>query len=259
MNTNTALPFLFIIFMTYLVTLSYTAVDANDDPIYENNNECVILLHGLNRSSRSFSKMQSKLIEDGYHVVNVNYPSRKHTIEILANSYIPTAIEKCQAIDAQSIHFVTHSMGGILARYFLANNTVDQLGHVVMLSPPNQGSEVVDKLKDIPGFVEINGPAGQQLGTSIESLPNMLGPVEFPVGIITGNKSINLILSLLIPGDDDGKVSIKRAKIEGMTDFLVVSHTHPMIMLSDKVIRQTTYFIRHGRFYDMNSKRKASF
>jgi len=212
------------------------------------NEECVILLHGLARSSSSFSKMETELKSSGYHVINVDYPSRKQTIETLSNGYISKAVMECKANKAEKIHFVTHSMGGILVRHYLSENSIDGLGHVVMLSPPSQGSEVVDKLGDIPGFYALNGPAGQQLSTSDESLPNRLGPVDYPVGIITGNKSINLILSMLIPGDDDGKVSIERAKLEGMTDFLIVPHSHPMIMRSDEVIKQTTHFIQHGVF-----------
>lgn len=214
------------------------------------NKECVILLHGLARSSSSFTKMEEELNATGYNVINVDYPSRKQTIETLSNGYISKAVAQCKANNTEKIHFVTHSMGGILARHYLSQHSLDELGHVVMLSPPSQGSEIVDKLGDIPGFYALNGPAGQQLNTSEESLPNSLGPVDYPVGIITGNKSINLILSMLIPGDDDGKVSIERAKLEGMTDFLVVPHTHPMIMRSDEVIRQTKLFLQQGTFDD---------
>lgn len=212
------------------------------------NQECVILLHGLARSSSSFSKMEAALKSNGYHVINVDYPSRKQTIETLSNSYISKAVTECKTKKTHKINFVTHSMGGILVRHYLSENSVDELGRIVMLSPPNQGSEIVDKLGGFPGFYALNGPAGQQLSTADESLPNSLGPVDYPVGIITGNKSINLILSMLIPGDDDGKVSIKRAKLEGAIDFLVVPHSHPMIMRSDEVIRQTMLFLQQGRF-----------
>ena len=211
--------------------------------------ECVVLLHGLARTNNSMNKIADALGDDGYHVVNVGYPSRKEPIETLAPIHIPEALEQCRAEGSVSIHFVTHSMGGILVRYYLSIHRFDELGRVVMLSPPNKGSEVVDKLADMPGFGLVNGPAGQQLGTADDSVPNLLGPVDYPVGVITGNKSINLVLSLLIPGDDDGKVSIERAKVDGMLDFLVVPHTHPMIMRSDNVIAQTKHFLLHGKFF----------
>jgi len=219
-------------------------------------NECVVLLHGLARSSRSFAAMENSLIDTGYYVVNINYPSRKQTIEKLAERYVTQAINECQSARLQKIHFVTHSMGGILVRHYLANHSLDDLGHVVMLSPPNQGSEVVDKLANFPGFYAINGPAGQQLGTSTKSLPNKLGPVDYSVGVITGNKSLNLILSTFIPGDDDGKVSVERAKVAGMTDYLIVPHTHPMIMSSKEVIHQTISYLQNGKFYRENAVHK---
>ncbi len=210
--------------------------------------ECVILLHGLARSASSMEDMELALSKRGYEVINVDYPSRDHTVEWLAEKQIPQALSQCRDKNTDKIHFVTHSMGGILVRYYLAKNIINQLGRVVMLSPPNQGSEVVDKLRDFPGYKWLNGPAGQQLGTGKDSLPLKLGKVDFDLGIITGSRSINLILSLLIPGDDDGKVSITRAKIEGMSDFLVVKHTHPLIMSSDDVIKQTIHFLMFGKF-----------
>jgi len=206
---------------------------------------CAILLHGLARSASSFDKMAASLSQVGYRVINVDYPSRKQPVESLVSAYVSKAVAECKG---ETTHFVTHSMGGILVRYYLANHSLENPGKVVMLSPPNKGSEVVDKLGNIPGFYAFNGPAGQQLGTADDSLPNQLGPVDYPVGVITGNRSINLILSMLIPGDDDGKVSVERAKLAGMADFLVLPHTHPMIMNSDEVIRQTHYFLINGSF-----------
>ncbi len=218
------------------------------EPVDPSAADCVILLHGLGRTDAAMAKMAAALRADGYHVINVDYPSRKDSVDRLAMDYVGRAIEGCRENSSENIHFVTHSMGGILVRYYLAHQRLNELGRVVMLSPPSQGSEVVDTLVEVPGFYALNGPAGQQLGTDDNSIPNRLGPVDYPVGIITGNRSINLILSLLIPGDDDGKVSTERAKLDGMADFLVVPHTHPMIMTSDQVIRQTRQFLLHGKF-----------
>ena len=213
--------------------------------------DCVILLHGLARTDHSMEKMASGLAADGYRVVNVDYPARKATIEVLVQGYVVPAVEAWQEGGPVTIHFVTHSMGGILVRYYLGHQSLAELGRVVMLSPPNKGSEIVDTLGNVPGFNAFNGPAGQQLGTGASSVPNQLGSAHYPVGIITGNKSINLILSMLIPGDDDGKVSVERARLDGMAAFLVVPHSHPMIMKSNYVIRQTRYFLRYGRFEEV--------
>lgn len=209
---------------------------------------CVVLLHGLVRSSSSMEKMDKALSESGYLVRNTAYPSTEKPVDELALDVIPAAVESCSEEGDRPIHFVTHSLGGILIRYFLETNVIDNLGRVVMLSPPNQGSEVVDNLSDVPGFKALNGPAGMQLGTGQDSVPSQLGPATFDVGIITGNQSINLFLSMIIPGEDDGKVSVERAKLEGMADFLVVPHAHPFIMKSELVIDQVLYFLEYGRF-----------
>jgi pimeloyl-ACP methyl ester carboxylesterase len=193
-------------------------------------------------------KMAEALESYGYQVVNVDYPSRDKTVEQLARSVVPQAVQECRALGAQRIEFVTHSMGGILVRYYLAQHSIPELGRVVMLSPPNQGSEVVDELAAYPGFKFVNGPAGYQLGTDETSIPLSLGPVDYEVGVITGDRSINWILSWLIPGEDDGKVSVERAKLEGMRDFMVVHHSHPFIMRADAVILQTINFLQRGYF-----------
>ena len=217
---------------------------------------CVILLHGLARSTSSMKKLDKALSESGYFVRNTAYPSTQKPVSELASEVIPAAVESCNEEGDRPIHFVTHSLGGILIRYYLETNVLDNLGRVVMLSPPNQGSEVVDKLSGVPGFMAINGPAGAQLGTDQDDVPSQLGPATFDVGIITGNRSMNFLYSAMIPGPDDGKVSIERAKLEGMSDFLVVPHSHPFIMKRKLVIRQVLYFLEHGRFevdeYDSN-------
>jgi hypothetical protein len=149
---------------------------------------------------------------------------------------------------ASRIHFVTHSLGGILVREYLATHSLPALGRVVMLGPPNQGSEIVDRLGSWRLFAVINGPAGRQLGTGAHSVPNRLGPVTYPVGVIAGHHSINWINSWLIPGPDDGKVSVARTVVAGMTDHLVLPCSHPFLMRDRTAIRQTIHFLGHGRF-----------
>jgi triacylglycerol lipase len=211
--------------------------------------EEVILLHGLCRTSRSMTKIASALTNAGFKVRNVDYPSRSAPIEKLADDTIGKAVADCQNDGATKIHFVTHSLGGILVRSYLARHSIPNLGRVVMLAPPNQGSEVVDKLGGWSLFKWINGVAGNELGTDKNSAPNKLGPANFPVGIIAGDRSINWINSwFLIPGRDDGKVSIERAKLTGMKDFIVIHATHPFIMRNRTAIRQTIQFLQTGNF-----------
>ena len=225
----------------------YNSIAASPNSRFASEN--VILLHGLCRTSRSMSKMRRALEAAGYTVLNLDYPSRKGVIPELADEAIGQAMAQCRRNGASNIDFVTHSMGGILVRSYLARHKVADLGRVVMLAPPNQGSEIVDKLGRLALFKWINGPAGNEMGTDEGSLPNRLGPARFPVGIIAGDRSINWINSLLlIPGPDDGKVSITRARLAGMSDFIVIHTAHPFIMRNSEAIRQTIAFLQNGRF-----------
>ena len=212
--------------------------------------ECVVLLHGLARTARSMEPMAEALRMAGYAVVNVDYPSRRHPIKDLAKTAVAEGVGGCVAVSAQRIHFVTHSLGGILVRVYLAGDRPDRLGRVVMLSPPNRGSEAADALRDEAWFAWYNGPAGQQLGTGADSVPLGLGPVDFPLGVITGDQVafFDLWLADFFPGPNDGKVSVQRAQVDGMSDFLVVPYSHSFIMEEPPVIAQTLHFLRNGRF-----------
>lgn len=207
----------------------------------------VVLLHGLARSAKSMQKMADYLEANGYQVCNIDYPSTEHSVEALAADFVWPAIQGCGFADT-AINFVTHSMGGIMVRELAETKTELSIARVVMLSPPNHGSEVVDKLGDWAPFQWLNGPAGSQLGTDAESKPNQLGVADFELGVITGNRSINWILSTLIPGDDDGKVSIESAKLEGMQDFLIMPATHPFIMRKKAVMLEVLHFLQQGVF-----------
>lgn len=218
----------------------------------ENNHSakatCVVLLHGLNRSSDSLKKMQDSLEAEGYAVWNQTYPSRDKPVAELAEIAIEPALTFCRNKGIKIIHFVTHSLGGILVRYYLQDHQIENLGRIVMLSPPNKGSEIVDRLKTLKLFQFINGPAGQQLGTDEHSVPNQLKPVSGEIGVIIGNASSDPWFSLLIPGEDDGKVSVERARLDEMTDFLVVKYGHTFIMQKEAVIKQVKTFLQQGRF-----------
>ena len=216
----------------------------------ESGDECVILLHGLARSSGSMEKLAGRLTDAGYVVANIDYPSRKQTVETLAPLAIDQGLAQChtEAGDNAVVNVVTHSMGGILVRQYLSNNPAAITGRVVMLAPPNNGSEVVDKFRDIPGYKWLNGPAGRQLGTGQDSVPRSLGAAEFDVGVIAGTRSINLLLSQHLPNPDDGKVSVESARLEGMCDFMTVAVSHPFIMRDNKVIDQVFHYLDNGKF-----------
>ncbi len=208
--------------------------------------EIVILLHGLARSARSMRVMKLTLERAGFGVINCDYPSTQHSIEFLANEAIGSALSDCP--DTAKIHFVTHSMGGILLRQYLSERRIENLGRVVMLAPPNKGSEVVDRLSGLPGYVWFNGPAGKELGTGKNSVPNSLKGCDFELGVIAGSRSINIFLSMMLPKPDDGKVSVENTKLDGMADHRVMPVAHPFIMKNKGVIHQTIHFLKQGMF-----------
>ncbi len=206
-----------------------------------------VLLHGLGRTKRSMKEMAKALAGADYAVENIDYPSTDHTFEEL-EKIVGEKIQSCCIRDNVKIDFVTHSLGGILLRAYAKENGAAHIRRAVMLSPPSRGSELVDELKNIVVFHWIAGPAGQQLGTDADSVPLKLGPLNFEAGIITGTSTFNPLYSWIIPGPDDGKVSVERAQVSGMADFIALPHSHSFIMNSDEVIRQTLFFLEHGRF-----------
>jgi pimeloyl-ACP methyl ester carboxylesterase len=209
----------------------------------------VVLLHGIARSPRCFRSMQAVLQTSGFATLNLGYRSRRQSLEQLAEVIHPAIARFAAQIDGP-IHFVAHSMGGLLARVYLAKYRPERLGRVVMLGTPNQGSEIADLLQDFRLYRAYFGPAGQQLITERdEVLQALLPPVDYPVGIIAGNRSVYPIASaFVLPRPNDGRVSVENTRVEGMTDHVVIGATHPRLMRNKVAIGQTISLLRTGRF-----------
>ncbi len=235
-----------------LITLVAVAACAPDQPY---TGETVVLVHGLGRSPASMAVLRNRLEHSGYTVINWGYPSRSEPIEVLI-AQLSEALVICCSESTEPVHFVTHSMGGVLVRGFLAGEDAmgsaggsgPVLGRVVMLSPPSQGSEIIDAFADSRLLRMTLGPAAERLGTDSSSIAEELGPVEYPVGVITGSRSFNPIGSWLIPGPDDGKVGVENARIDGASAFLVIPATHTFIMNRRDVADEIVHFIRNGTF-----------
>jgi triacylglycerol lipase len=207
----------------------------------------VVLVHGLGRRSHSMRYIEDSLMQKGYQVIKIDYPSKRYPIEFLVSDYLSSELADRILNKKSNVHFVTHSMGGLLVRYYLKDKPIKNLGRVVMLSPPNQGSAAADLLAQNKLFQQILGPSLQQLCSSNDFLEK-LGPVDFECGIITGDRSVDPFFSTIIDGPDDGKVAIDAAKVKGMKDFLIVHTSHPMILRRKSVQKQIEYFLERGIF-----------
>jgi alpha-beta hydrolase superfamily lysophospholipase len=210
--------------------------------------EWVILLHGLGRSSRSLARLQANLASQGYSVLNLDYPSLKYPIEYLADEILHPEVVRLSKASPTKIHFVTHSMGGIVVRCYLKHHHVPALGRVVMFTPPNQGSELAELLKRSALFKSFMAPAGRELGTDLESLPLRLGGADFDLGVIAGSKSYNPIHSLILDGPDDGTVTVESTRMPGLADFIILPCSHNSIIRNKAAIGQVIHFLRHGAF-----------
>lgn len=215
--------------------------------------ETVILLHGLGMGPGQLGVLRKRLERAGYRVVAPSYPSTKATIEELV-AWLADMVEEAESegdgAGAGRLHFVTHSLGGILVRAYLGQRASPFGGRVVMLAPPNQGSEVVDAFRKSPLLTKMLGPVGARLGTDEESIPSGLPPADFDVGIITGTRSLNPVGALFLPGPNDGSVSVERARLEGAGAFKVIEATHTFLMNRKDVARDVLRYLEEGRFAD---------
>jgi triacylglycerol lipase len=221
--------------------------------IAESINESVILLHGLGDVKLSMLKLEIALKDEGYTTKNIGYSTTGETIESLAKKELSEVVERYKKIGFKKIHFVTHSMGGLIVRYYLQDHTLPTGSRIVMLSPPNHGSEIADHFLESKFYKLIVGDVGQELATNSNMLSE-LKPIVPEVGIIAGNKSSNKYFSKIIPGEDDGRVAVDNTKLTEMKDFIVVPSTHLTIKYNNEVIKQTAFFLKDGKFLHPKKK-----
>ena len=167
----------------------------------------------------------------------------------MADEDVPSMVKKCQQYNPTKIHFVTHSIGGIVLRAYLQNHQLSNLGRIVMLAPPNHGSPLADLLHNNLLFKVIAGPAGQELTTYKSSTPNTLDQkVNYEVGIIAGNFSFNPFGKIFFHENNDGKIGVSSTRITGMKDFIVLPVSHMFMMSNTSVLQETLLFIQNGSF-----------
>ena len=211
----------------------------------------MVLLHGMARSSRSMAPLAGDLRRIGYRVKNVSYPTRPYDVLGLVDRYVAPAIAACD--QALPIHVVTHSLGGILIRAYLQAHALPKGSRVVMLAPPNRGSEVTDHIRYWPLYRRMMGRVGQQLGTGRDAVFRQFKPINAEVGVIAANRSLQPWFSRLIPGEDDGAVSVASTRLDEMQDFIVIDSNHALLMFNYRVRAQVRHFLAEGRFQHSDS------
>ncbi len=229
-----------------LVAASVGGASDAESVVPPEERELVVLLHGLGRSSFSMASLAKKLEGAGFETHRIDYPSTSLEAEELGGMLGDELDGCCRA--AGRLHFVTHSLGGIVVRAHLAEHRPSNLGRVVMLAPPNQGSEWVDFFEDVAVFRWVMGPTAIELGTAADSLPNRLPDADFPLGVIAGTGVVNPLGAGIIPGEDDGTVSVESTRLDGMSDFITIETSHSFIMYSEEVADQVIAFLERGRF-----------
>lgn len=210
------------------------------------DSECVILLHGLGRTHSSMSILESALRKAHYFVVNKNYPSTRKLIPVLANEYIPPMIAECVRHHKKQIHFVTHSLGGIVLQYYLKDHAIAGLKTIVMLAPPNHGSKLADQLHNQWYTRFLLGPVVKELTTQKKNIHLRAG--QYKIGIIAGNFSFNPFANRIFGEPNDGKVAVSSTRMDQMSDFIVLPVSHTFMMNNVVVLKQILYFLAHGQF-----------
>lgn len=209
----------------------------------------VVLLHGIGRRASSMRSFERALLAAGFLTLNVGYPSRHKSIQQLVTDIDAAVSPFATALDGP-VHFVCHSMGGLVARAYLERHRPTRLGRVVMLGPPNGGSEIADLLQKRLFYRLLFGRAGGELTTSGCKLRNAsAAPIDFQVGVIAGNRPLlPLASSLVLPGPNDGKVTVRSTRLAGIADHIVVATSHTALIRNRIALRQTISFLQNGQF-----------
>lgn len=209
-------------------------------------NEGVILVHGLGRGAGSMWRIAGSLRNAGYFVCRIDYKSiRRDIFDIKKEVY--RQMNLCFKNNLKKIHFVGHSLGGLLIRSYLSRYKAGNLGRVVIIASPNKGSEWVDHYKNSWWF-QFFGDSVLNLSSKNSDFLNSLKPPYYTLGVIAGNWDASF-LEHILPGPDDGIVRVNSAKVEGMADFILIEGTtHGLMRYNREVIDQTIYFLAYGKF-----------
>ena len=205
------------------------------------NNETVVFVHGLWMNGMDMSLLEYRFKNCGYSTSRFRYKS-------ISNTPINNAKRLADHIDlitSDQIHFVCHSLGGLIFRHYLHLHPLNKAGKIIMLGTPNQASIAAKTLSHWPGGTKL-------LGKSIKE--GLLGPLpcwtgKQELGVIAGDLRLGLGLIIPnIPRPNDGTVSVEETRLEGMQDHITLHVSHFGLLFSKEAFIQTRHFIEHAHF-----------
>jgi hypothetical protein len=207
----------------------------------------VLLLHGHGRFGASMMVMARAARRAGYATLAPNYPYRR-SLEDIADWLAPRVAAFESSFEGP-LHIVTHSLGGLVARISIAAHRPQRLGRVVMLAPPNGGSELADLLFRMKLARWILGGSGAYLRTDRDPRHEaLLGIIDYPVGVIAGDRPLLPLPFRLLPLPHDGKVSIAATRVAGLADHVTLPVTHTLMVYDRRVIAAAMAFLAEGSF-----------
>jgi pimeloyl-ACP methyl ester carboxylesterase len=216
----------------------------------------VLVLHGLGRTRGAMASLCRYLAEQGgYSVVNIQYPGTRQSIAASAGQ-LASIIRHLDGID--QVDLVGHSLGNLVVRHYLADQSGERPGRgpdprlhrMVMLGPPNHGASMATLLADNALFKAVTGQPGQELGRLWPWEDAELATPRFEFGIIAGGRGARQGFNPLIPGDNDGLISVETTRLGGAADFLVVPALHAQLHNDPRVWALVLRFLRFGCFVD---------
>lgn len=258
MHNSSTIRIAFITLITLVVASCATQFQVPNIAIAPDKKECVVLVHGLWRSGFAMRSIESDLADHGYTTVSIDYPSMDADIRTLTDTYLTDGVASCEQQNADVIHMVSHSMGGILIRQYLQDRALPPGSKVVMLSPPNQGSELSERFGDTWWYELIVGPAGSSLTKGEHGIIDTLKPVNAHIGIIAAFRGWSLWPQEWLPTPNDGTVSVESMKLPEMRDFILIEDGHAMMRYNDEIQAQIRYFLNQGVFFKSSQPELAA-
>ena len=220
---------------------------AHNPPIHYGGEESVIVIHGFARRASSMNTLAYAIHQAGYEVRNVGYNSINQNLNDIKEEVFEKFNQYISLNPGKKIHFVGHSLGGLLIRAYLEENKLNNLGVVILMGTPNKGTQLVNQYEDKWYFSWL-GPVISELGVDSSQFLEALQDPYYTVGVIAGSKPYSRRSSDYLEGAHDGLVTVESAKLEGMHDFIELEVNHSIMKRDPRVIEQVIYFLKNSQF-----------